>query len=380
MGKKVNFDQKKNNVTNVYFDLFMDGRDTYEKSALKYLDILNDKIKEVGFGHISTISGRYYGMDRDDNYDRLKLSYDAIVYGEGPKYNNYKELVDENYNNGKFDEFLIPGLIDNVPLTDNDGVITFNFRKDRLRELFTCFTNPSFYKDKAEEKGLKIKEFNNLKVLTMFPVVESVIAPHAFNDLDMKNILVDYLHENHISQLRIAETEKYAHVTFFFDGGREVEYDDMKKILIPSPKVATYDLQPEMSVYPVTDRFLEEVNNYDVTIMNFANGDMVGHTGNYDAAKEAVEDMDKCLEKVYNKVVVELGGTLIIIADHGNCDMMWDKDHNPVTSHTTNPVPCIVTKEGIELKDGKLADIAPTMLTIMGLPIPEEMNGECLIK
>ena len=371
---------KKNNVTNVYFDLFMDGRDTYEKSALKYLDILNDKIKEVGFGHISTISGRYYGMDRDDNYDRLKLSYDAIVYGEGPKYNNYKELVDENYNNGKFDEFLIPGLIDNVQLTDNDGVITFNFRKDRLRELFTCFTNPSFYKDKAEEKGLKIKEFNNLKVLTMFPVVESVIAPHAFNDLDMKNILVDYLHENHISQLRIAETEKYAHVTFFFDGGREVEYDDMKKILIPSPKVATYDLQPEMSVYPVTDRFLEEVNNYDVTIMNFANGDMVGHTGNYGAAKEAVEDMDKCLEKVYNKVVVELGGTLIIIADHGNCDMMWDKDHNPVTSHTTNPVPCIVTKEGIELKDGKLADIAPTMLTILGLPIPEEMNGECLIK
>ena len=371
---------KKNNVTNVYFDLFMDGRDTYEKSALKYLDILNDKIKEVGFGKISTISGRYYGMDRDDNYDRLKLSYDAIVYGEGPKYNNYKELIDENYNNGKFDEFLIPGLVDNCPLNDNDGVITFNFRKDRLRELFTCFTNPSFYKEKAEEKGLKIKEFNNLKVLTMFPVVESVLAPHSFNDLGMKNILVDYLHENNISQLRIAETEKYAHVTFFFDGGREVEYPDMLKVLIPSPKVATYDLQPEMSVYPVTDRFLEEVNNYDVTIMNFANGDMVGHTGNYDAAKEAVEDMDKCIEKVYNKVVVELGVTLIIIADHGNCDMMWDKDHNPVTSHTTNPVPCIVTKEGIELKDGKLADIAPTMLTLMGLKVPEEMNGECLIK
>ena len=371
---------KKNNVTNVYFDLFMDGRDTYEKSALKYLDILNDKIKEVGFGKISTISGRYYGMDRDDNYDRLKLSYDAIVYGEGPKYNNYKELIDENYNNGKYDEFLIPGLIDNCPLSDNDGVITFNFRKDRLRELFTCFTNPDFYREKAEERGLKIKNFSNLKVLTMFPVVESVLAPHAFDDLDMKNILVDYLHENHISQLRIAETEKYAHVTFFFDGGREVEYDDMKKILIPSPKVATYDLQPEMSVYPVTDKFLEEVDNYDVTIMNFANGDMVGHTGNYDAAKVAVEDMDKCIEKVYNKVVVELGGTLIIIADHGNCDMMWDENHNPVTSHTTFPVPCIVTKEGIELKDGKLADIAPTMLTILGLPIPEEMNGECLIK
>ena len=371
---------KKNNVTNVYFDLFMDGRDTYEKSALKYLDILNDKIKEIGFGKISTISGRYYGMDRDDNYDRLKLSYDAICYGNGSKYNSYKELVEENYNNGKFDEFIVPGLIDNAPLNDNDGVITFNFRKDRLRELFTCFTNVDFIKDKAQEKGLELKRFNNLKVLTMFPVVESVKAPHAFNDLDMKNILVDYLHENNISQLRIAETEKYAHVTFFFDGGREVEYPDMLKVLIPSPKVATYDLMPEMSAYLVTDRFLKEVDNYDVTIMNLANGDMVGHTGNYEAAKEAVEDMDKCLAKIYHKVVEELDGTLIIIADHGNCDMMWDESHNPVTSHTTFPVPCIVTKEGIELKDGRLADIAPTMLTILGLKVPSEMNGECLIK
>ena len=371
---------KKNGVMNVYFDLMMDGRDTYEKSALTYLDKLNEKIKEVGFGKISTISGRYYGMDRDDNYDRLKLSYDAIVYGEGPKYNSYKELVEENYANGKYDEFLIPGLVDNCPLNDNDGVITFNFRKDRLRELFTCFTNVPFVREKAEEKNLKLKEFNNLKVLTMFPVVESVKAPHAFNDLDMKNILVDYLHENHISQLRIAETEKFAHVTFFFDGGREVEYPDMLKVLIPSPKVATYDLMPEMSAYIVTDRFLEEVDKYDVTIMNLANGDMVGHTGNYDAAKEAVEDMDKCLAKIYHKVVEELDGTLIIIADHGNCDMMWDEFHNPVTSHTTFPVPCIITKEGIELKDGKLADIAPTMLTLMGLPVPSEMNGECLIK
>ena len=371
---------KDNGVTNVYFDLFMDGRDTYEKSALTYLDKLNDKINELGIGKISTISGRYYGMDRDDNYDRLKLSYDAIVYGEGPKYNSYKELVEENYKNGKFDEFLVPGLIESCPLTDNDGVITFNFRKDRLREMFTCFTNPDFYREKAEEKGLHIKDFNNLKVLTMFPVVESVKAPHAFNDLDMKNILVDYLHDNKISQLRIAETEKFAHVTFFFDGGREVEYPDMKKILIPSPKVATYDLMPEMSAYIVTDKFLEEVENFDVTIMNLANGDMVGHTGNYDAAKEAVEDMDKCLAKIYHKVVEELDGTLIIIADHGNCDMMWDESHNPVTSHTTFPVPCIITKEGIELKDGKLADIAPTMLSIMGLPIPAEMTGEVLIK
>lgn len=370
---------KKNDVTNVYLDLFTDGRDTYEKSALKYLDILNNKLKELAVGKISTISGRYYGMDRDNNYDRLKLAYDAICYGKGPKYDSYKALIESNYKDGIYDEFIVPGIIDGVPIKDSDGIITFNFRKDRLRELFTCLTNVAACRKLASEKGLELKEFNNLKVLTMFPVVESVKAPHAFNDLDMKNILVDYLHENHISQLRIAETEKFAHVTFFFDGGREVEYDDMKKILIPSPKVETYDLKPEMSVYEVTDKFLEEFQNYDVTIMNLANGDMVGHTGNYDAAKQAVEDMDKCIAKIYKKVI-ENDGILIIIADHGNCDMMWDKDHNPVTSHTTNPVPCIITKEDISLSDGKLADIAPTMLYLLGLPIPSEMTGSCLIK
>ena len=273
---------------------------------------------------------------------------------------------------------MLPGIINRCPLNDNDGVIAFNFRKDRLREMFTLLSNPSVYEINANEKGLEVKHFNNLKTLTMFPVTETVKSKHAFNDLDLKNILVDYLHNNHISQLRIAETEKYPHVTFFFDGGREVEYDDMKKILIPSPKVATYDLKPEMSVYEVTENFLKEVENYDVTIMNLANGDMVGHTGVYEAAKEAVEHMDKCIKKIYEKVM-ELNGVLIIIADHGNCDVMWDKDKKPVTSHTTNPVPCIITKEEITLKDGKLADIAPTMLKLMNLPIPKEMTGDVLI-
>jgi len=371
---------KKEGVNNVYFDICLDGRDTYEKSALTYLDKLNDKMNELGIGKINTISGRYYGMDRDNNFDRLKLSYDAIVYGEGHKYNSYKDLIEENYNNGKFDEFVIPGIIDSNPLNDNDGIIAFNFRKDRLREMFTLFSNPTAYEKDANAKGLEVKHFNNLKVLTMYPVTETVTCPHAFDDLDMKNIMVDYLHNNGLSQLRIAETEKYPHVTFFFDGGKEVEYPDMKKILIPSPKVATYDLKPEMSVYEVTENFLNEVGNFDVTIMNLANGDMVGHTGVYEAAKEAVEHMDKCITKIYDKVVNELGGVLMIIADHGNCDMMWDENHNPVTSHTTNPVHCIVTKKGIELKDGKLADVAPTMLELIGLPIPEEMTGESLIK
>ena len=371
---------KENNIENVYIDVMLDGRDTYEKSAIKYLDILQKKLDEIKIGKIATISGRYYGMDRDNNYDRVKLSYDAICYGEGPLYNNYKELIDENYKKELYDEFVIPGIINKCPIKDNDGVITFNFRKDRIREMFTLLSNPEAYKEKASDKGLNVITYNNLKTLTMYPVTETVLSPHAFNDLDLKNILVDYLHNNGVSQLRIAETEKYPHVTFFFDGGKEVEYDDMKKILIPSPKVATYDLKPEMSVYEVTDNFLKEVGNYDVTIMNLANGDMVGHTGVYEAAVEAVEDMDKCLAKIYKHTVEELGGILLIIADHGNCDMMWDSEHKPVTSHTTNPVPCIITKKGIELNDGKLAVIAPTMLELIGLPIPKEMTGNSLIR
>ena len=370
---------KDNNLENVVFDICLDGRDVYEKSALTYLDKLNAKINELNLGSINIIGGRYYGMDRDNNFDRVKLYYDALIYGEAPKYNSYKELIEDNYSKDITDEFVIPGIINSNPLKDNDGIIAFNFRKDRLRELFTLISNPEAYKTMAEEKGINVKEFNNLKVLTMYPVVETVTCPHAFNDLNLKNILVDYLHENNLSQLRIAETEKYPHVTFFFDGGREVEYPDMKKILIPSPKVATYDLKPEMSVYEVCDNFLKEVENYDVTIMNLANGDMVGHTGVYEAAKEAVEHMDKCLTKIYEKIE-ELGGILIIIADHGNCDMMWDENHKPVTSHTTNPVQCIITKEGLELNDGILADVAPTMLELLELPIPDEMTGKSLIK
>ncbi len=369
---------KENNVKNICVDVFTDGRDTYEKSALTYLDILDKKLKEVG-GQITTINGRYYAMDRDNNFDRLKLAYDAICYGQGKEYTTYQELINDSYANNKTDEFIIPAIINNIPLNDNDGVITFNFRKDRLRELFTCLSNPDAYEKEASAKGLVIKHFNNLKTLTMFPVTETVLSPHAFNDLDLKNILGEYLHKNGLSQLRIAETEKYPHVTFFFDGGKEVEYDDMKKVLIPSPKVATYDLKPEMSVYEVTDHFLNEVGNYDVTIMNLANGDMVGHTGIYEAAVKAVEAMDECLAKIYTKTVMELGGTLMIIADHGNCDMMWDSEHKPVTSHTTNPVPCIVTREGISLNDGKLADVAPTILELLNIPIPKEMTGLSLI-
>ena len=370
---------KKNDLYKVNYHIFTDGRDSDTKSALKYIKQLEDKINNTGVGKVATISGRYYAMDRDNNFDRIKKSYDAICYNEAPIYMSSGDLINMNYDSGITDEFIMPGIINRNIIKDGDSVIAYNFRKDRLREMFTCLTNPNFYKEEAIKSDLELKEYNNLCVVTMFPVVESVIAPHAFNDLDLSNMLGEYLHKNNLSQLRIAETEKYAHVTFFFDGGREMEYDDMKKILIPSPKVATYDLKPEMSVYEVTEAFLSNVDKYDVTIMNLANGDMVGHTGNYEAAKQAVEHMDKCLNKIYNKIQ-ELGGVLVLTADHGNCEKMINEDNTLCTTHTTNPVFLIVTKENIELKNGNLSDVAPTVIDLLGYEKPIEMTGNSLIK
>ena len=366
----------KNNNVDLYMHFFLDGRDVPPRSAYEYIK----EIEDMNYGHIATISGRYYSMDRDNNFDRLKLGYDAIVYGEAPRFNSAKELIDKSYENNISDEFVIPGIITECKLSDNDGVIAFNFRKDRLREMFTCITNPKEYMDMALEKDMHIKEFNNLKCVTMMPVVETVKCPHAYNDPDLKNILGEVLERNNLGQLRIAETEKYAHVTFFFDGGQEVNYKNENKILIPSPKVATYDLKPEMSALEVTDTLIDELfkDLYDVVILNFANGDMVGHTGVYEAAKQAVEFLDTCLKRIYDKVV-ELDGTLIVTADHGNCDTMWDENHVPVTSHTLERVPFIITKEGLELKEGNLSDIAPTMLYLMGIDIPKEMTGNVLI-
>ena len=365
---------KKENVKNVCYHLFLDGRDVPPKSAYTFIKQLEEKIKETGIGKIVTISGRYYAMDRDNNYDRLEKAYDAILYGKGKRYNSPKEAIEESYSNNITDEFVLPCIIDDGKLEDNDGVITFNFRPDRLRELFTAITNP-------KESMMKAKEFNNLKVLTMMPVVNCVLAPHAFNHTNLSETMGKYLYENNLTQLRIAETEKYAHVTYFYDGGVEEEFKGMKKILIPSPKVATYDLKPEMSAKEITDRLLEELDKdyYDVVILNYANGDMVGHTGNYDAAVLAVEFLDKCLKRLYDKVM-EKNGILIVTADHGNCDIMWDDNKRPVTSHTTMPVPFIITNENIKLKNGKLADIAPTMLELLNIKVPEEMTGESLIE
>ena len=363
---------KENDVKDLYLHLFTDGRDVSPTSAYTYINQVEDKLKEIGIGKIASISGRYYAMDRDNNYDRLIKAYDVIVNGIGEKKDSIKDFIEDSYKNGITDEFLIPTkFVDGGNVSENDGIIVYNYRRDRLRELFTAITNKDF-------NDMPVTRFENLAVVTMMPVVESVKAPFAFDNPSLDNILGEYLAKKGLSQLRIAETEKYAHVTFFFDGGKEVDYPNEKKILIPSPKVATYDLKPEMSSYEVTEALLPEIGNFDVIILNFANGDMLGHTGVLDAAKSAVETLDKHLGRIYEKIK-ELNGTMIITADHGNCEEMLDDDGNVVTSHTTNLVHLIITKEGLQLHDGKLGDIAPTMLELLNLEIPKEMTGISLI-
>ena len=365
---------KKENITNVYYHMFLDGRDTLPACALKFLDILQDKINEVGFGSIATISGRYYAMDRDNNWDRIKKAYDAMTVGSGEVYSSYNEAIESNYKRDNQDEFIIPAVLDSKGMVEeNDGMILFNFRPDRARELFKVFTNDSF-------NDFERKFISNLKLVTMMPISDEVIHTPAFNHVSLENILGPYLAKNGLSQLRIAETEKYAHVTYFFDGGKEIELPLCERILIPSPKVATYDLKPEMSAYEVTDRLLIELDKdkYDVVILNFANGDMVGHTGDMDATIKAVETVDTCIGKIYEKLQ-EKNGLLIVTADHGNSDFMLDDNDRVITSHSVYPVPFIVTTDLYNLKDGKLADIAPTLLTLLGLSVPSEMTGDILL-
>ena len=363
---------KREDMNNVYLHLFTDGRDVSPTSAYSYIEKVEEAIKELGLGTIATISGRYYAMDRDNNYDRLIKAYDVIVNDLGEKKDSIKEFIEESYKNNITDEFLVPTkFVDKANIEENDGVIIFNYRRDRIREIATALTNKEF-------NDMPVVRFNNLKVVTMLPVVASVKAEHAFNDLKLENILGEYLAKKGLSQLRIAETEKYAHVTFFFDGGKEMDYEKEKKILIPSPKVATYDLKPEMSANEVTEALLPEIENFDVIILNFANGDMLGHTGVIDAAIQGVETVDKNIGKIYKRIK-ELDGIMLVTADHGNCEEMLDEEGNVITSHTTNLVRMIITKEGLELKDGKLGDIAPTMLDLLELEIPEEMTGESLL-
>ena len=365
---------KKEGANEIYFHLFTDGRDTDIKSGQGFVKQLEDKIKEQKIGKITTISGRYYAMDRDNNYDRLKIAYDAIISGIGEKYDSPTELFEDQYSKDITDEFIKPSVLNDGKLSDNDGIIVFNYRPDRLREMFTAITNP----DEVEMDTVKL---NNIKLVSMMPITNTVKGITAFDHQKLDNTFGKYVDSLGLNQLRIAETEKYAHVTYFFDGGVELELNNSKRILVNSPKVATYDLKPEMSAGEVTDKLIEELDKdyLDLVILNYANGDMVGHTGVYEAAVKAVEFVDECIGRIYSKLE-EKNGTLIITADHGNCDVMINEDGSPCTTHTTNKVPFIVTKKGIELKEGKLADIAPTMLSLLNLPIPIEIDGNSLIK
>ena len=364
---------KKENLSNVYYHLFLDGRDTLPNSALTYLDGLNKKINETNLGKIATITGRFYAMDRDNRWDRVELAYNNIVYGMGKKYNNYRDVIEESYKEEIFDEFVKPSLLDeNGLVEENDGLLVFNYRPDRLRELFSAFTNKNF-------NGFDRNFIENLKLVTMMPISDEVIYSNAFKLDELTNTFGEYISTLGYTQLRIAETEKYAHVTYFFDGGIERQLDGCERILIPSPKVATYDMQPEMSAKEVADNLLEKISNFDVVILNFANPDMVGHTGDFEAAVKAVETVDEQLGRIYEKVQ-ELGGTLIVSADHGNCEEMLDEKGNILTAHTTNLVPFIVCDNKYSLIDGKLGDIAPTILSIMEIDVPSEMTGNILIK
>lgn len=365
---------KKEGINNIYFHLFTDGRDTDIHSGKKFVNDLENKIKEINLGTITTISGRYYAMDRDNNFDRLKLAYDAIVSGIGEKYSTANELFDDQYSKGITDEFIKPSVLFDGKLTDNDGIIVFNYRPDRLREMFTAITNPS-------NIDMDTVDLKNIKLVSMMPITDTVNGKSAFDIQKLNNTLGKYVDNLGLNQLRIAETEKYAHVTYFFDGGVELDLKNSKRILVNSPKVATYDLKPEMSAIEITDKLIDELNKdyLDLVVLNYANGDMVGHTGNYDAALKAVEFLDKCIGRLYTKIK-EINGTLIITADHGNCDIMINEDGTPCTTHTTNKVPFIVTKKGLNLKNGKLADISPTILSLLNIPIPIEMDGESLIK
>ena len=370
---------KKNGLQKVYVHGFMDGRDVSPTSGIDFVAALLKKMDEIGVGKIGVLSGRYYAMDRDNRWERVEKAYAALVYGEGEKNPDALDAMKKSYDNDITDEFIVPTVItEGATIGENDSVICFNFRPDRAREITRTFVDADF--DGFERK----RGFFPLYYVCMtqydakMPNVEVAFKPESLN-----NTFGEYIADKGLSQLRIAETEKYAHVTFFFNGGVEAPYNNEDRALIPSPKVATYDLQPCMSACPVTEEVVKRIESgeYDVIVLNFANCDMVGHTGVFDCAVKAVETVDECMGKVVD-AVLSRGGVVCITADHGNADQMVDPDTNDVfTAHTTNPVPFIVAGKDCSLREGgRLADIAPTLLQIMGLTKPAEMSGESLIK
>ena len=369
---------KKKGLKDVYIHAFLDGRDVPPSSAAEYADKLLNKLKEIGIGKVATVEGRYYAMDRDNNWDRVEKAYAAMVYGEGNKADCPVCAIKNSYNDGVTDEFVVPCVIEGgAQVKPNDSIIFFNFRPDRAREITRTFVDPDFKGFERKNGFFPVNFVCMTQYDATMPNVEVAFKPEV-----LKNTLGEYVSDKGMTQLRIAETEKYAHVTFFFNGGVEKQYPGEDRILVKSPAVATYDLQPEMSAYEVTDKLVPAIKSgkYDMIILNYANCYMGAHTGVFEAAVKAVEAVDTCVGKVVD-AIKEMGGVALITADHGNADKMVAEDGSPFTAHTTNPVPFCVVNYDCELREGgRLADIAPTMLQIMGLEQPEEMDGTSLIK
>ncbi len=368
---------KEQGLKNVFVHAFLDGRDVAPKSALAYIKNAEEKMKEL-CGEFATISGRYFSMDRDKRWDRVEKAYDAMTGGIGATAQNASLAVESAYSHGETDEFVTPTVIlkNNNPagiISDRDSVIFFNFRSDRAREITRTLIDENF-------RDFKRKQFPRTHFVCFTQYDETFNVPVAFPPEHLRNILSDVLSTHHLKQLRIAETEKYAHVTFFFNGGEETPFPGEDRLLIPSPKIPTYDLQPEMSAFLVTDEVGKAIlsRKYDIIILNYANLDMVGHTGVFKATVKATEAIDQCIGRVFS-AIKNTGGVLVITADHGNAEKMLDEDGGIHTAHTSNPVPFIICKNEITLRDGILADIAPTLLDMLGIEKPKEMTGRSLI-
>ena len=370
---------KRMGLTKVYVHAIMDGRDVPPDSGLGFIKELQAKLASLGVGTIASVTGRYYAMDRDNRWDRVEKAYAAFVYGEG-NHGTPVEVMEKSYAEGVTDEYVVPAVTcEGGRVAEGDSVIFFNFRPDRAREITRTFVDDAFTGFARRYGRFPVHYVCFTQYDATMPNVSVAFRPQV-----LTNVLGEYLAKNGKTQLRIAETEKYAHVTFFFNGGVEAPFEGEDRALINSPKVATYDLQPEMSAYLVADECVKRIESgkYDVIILNFANCDMVGHTGVFSAAVKAVEAVDECAGKVIDAVLAA-GGAVLLTADHGNADKMYDPDpEHPFTAHTTNPVPFLVAGLGdVKLRQGGvLADIAPTMLKVMGLPQPEEMTGKSIIE
>ena len=369
---------KDNGVEKVYVHAFLDGRDVPPSSAAEYMKELCAKMDEIGVGKVATVMGRYYAMDRDNAWDRVEKAYAAMVYGEGVQGVCPVKTIEDSYANGVTDEFMLPTVIDkDGMIKENDSVIFFNFRPDRARQITRAYVDPDFTGFERKKGFFKLHYVCMAQYDATMPNVEVAYPPEA-----LTKTYGEVIAEHNMTQLRIAETQKYAHVTFFFNGGEETTFPGEDRILVPSPDVPTFDLKPEMSAYEVTDKVVEaiESDKYDTIILNWANCDMVGHTGIFDAAVKAVEAVDTCVGRTVDAILAK-GGAVLITADHGNAEKMYEPDGSPFTAHTTNLVPLILVGYDCKgLKEGgKLADLAPTMLEILGIEQPKEMTGESLI-